>query len=277
LRVLKSFYTFLVDQCYLVGNPWNGVAVPKASRIAINRGRSFTQAQWHFIEGQAQFLPDCSASRRLRFVLHLYYATGLRLVEGVQATTDDLRWVSYPSPDGEAVEGWELTVFGKGQKLRVVTVPQDVIAELSAYLVSRHLDPDPEHAVNRGAYLIGQVSDAAERAPWSPLAQQPVDPKAGIAVGTLYEQLKTFFTDCGEVLGATDAKGGERLRAASTHWLRHTHGTHAVAAGMPLDVLQQNMGHASLDTTTGYTTSEERRRMLASQQFWEGRASALRR
>jgi integrase len=38
-----------------------------------------------------------------------------------------------------------------------------------------------------------------------------------------------------------------------------------------LDIVQQNLGHASLDTTTGYTTSEERRRMLASQRFWEGK------
>jgi hypothetical protein len=41
-----------VDQCYLIGNPWNGVA-PR-SRVAprIDVGRSFTQAQWAFIEDQ---------------------------------------------------------------------------------------------------------------------------------------------------------------------------------------------------------------------------------
>ena len=62
--------------------------------------------------------------------------------------------------------------------------------------------------------------------------------------------------------------GAQRLVAGSTDWLRHTYGTHVVAAGMPLDVLQQNMGHASLATTTGYTGSEERRRMKASQAAW---------
>jgi site-specific recombinase XerD len=44
--------------------------------------------------------------------------------------------------------------------------------------------------------------------------------------------------------------------------------SNAVAAGMPLDVVQQNMGHASLDTTTGYTASEERRRMKVVQAAW---------
>jgi AcrR family transcriptional regulator len=56
---------------------------------------------------------------------------------------------------------------------------------------------------------------------------------------------------------------------ATAGWMRHTYGTHAVGAGMPLDVVQQNMGHASLDTTTGYTTSEERRRMKAAQAAWK--------
>ena len=98
------------------------------------------------------------------------------------------------------------------------------------------------------------------------------DPKAGIASSTLYGQLKTFFTECADVLARTDPKGAQRLAAASTHWLRHTHGAHAVAAGTPLDVLQQNLGHASLDTTTIYTTSEERRRMKAVQAFWEKKA-----
>jgi site-specific recombinase XerD len=271
IKILKSLYTFLVDQCYLMGNPWNGVSIPKASRVGVNRGRSFSQAQWDFIGQQAALLTDRSADRRLRFALEFYYASGVRLVEGVQARVDDLRWVSYPSPDGgEPVEGWELTVLGKGNKERIVSVPIDVVGALSHYLVSRGLDPDPEHGQNRGAYLIGQAVDVAQTAPWSPRAQSTVDPKAGLAPGTLYGQLKKFFTDCAQVLAATDEKGALRLAAASTHWLRHTHGSHAVAAGMPLDVLQQNMGHASLDTTTGYTTSEERRRMLASQQFWEG-------
>jgi site-specific recombinase XerD len=85
----------------------------------------------------------------------------------------------------------------------------------------------------------------------------------------MYEAIKRFFKQCALELAATDPKGAARLAAGSTHWMRHTYGTHAVAAGMPLDVVQQNMGHASLDTTTGYTTSEERRRMKAAQGAWK--------
>jgi integrase len=38
--------------------------------------------------------------------------------------------------------------------------------------------------------------------------------------------------------------------------------------GMPLNVLQQNLGHVSLNTTTIYATSEDRRLMKAVNQFW---------
>lgn len=40
--------------------------------------------------------------------------------------------------------------------------------------------------------------------------------------------------------------------AVSCHWLRHTHATHAIAAGAPLTDVQAQLGHASLATTTIY-------------------------
>jgi integrase len=55
--------------------------------------------------------------------------------------------------------------------------------------------------------------------------------------------------------------------------LRHTHASHAIAGGMPIEVAQQNLGHASLAaTTTVYVKTEEKRRMKAVKKFWEARA-----
>lgn len=268
ITILKSLYKFLVDQGYLIGNPWHGISVPQAA-TRIDRGRSFTQAQWNFIEQQLDRLPDTSANHRLRFALHLFYATGLRLAEAAAATVDHLNWVSYP-PDG-----WELTVVGKGGKQRTVPVPRDVIGDLSTYLVTRGLDPNPAHPVNRGAFLLGKAVDVAARAPWSPAETLAVDAKAGIAATTLYAQCKAFFANCADVLMITDAKAAARLSAASTHWLRHTYGMHAVAAGTPLDVLQENLGHASLSTTTVYTTNEQRRQMTAPEKSWTQKAKRV--
>lgn len=47
--------------------------------------------------------------------------------------------------------------------------------------------------------------------------------------------------------------------------MRHTHISHSLAAGAPLEVVQQNAGRASLDTTTRYATTEAARRMAAMQ------------
>jgi len=266
LTILRSLYTFLTAQGYLTGNPWKGLSLPKTTRIPVNRGRSFTHDQWSFIETQADLLTEKSVYCRLRFALRLFYTTGLRLVEGVQARCDDLRRVEYPDPDtGGMTRGWELLVLGKGQKERIVSVPDAVVNELGAYLLSRGLDADPESSANRGAYLIGQATDTPG---WSAVAQAGIGRKGGISDAVMYRQFKAFFRECATAMTPIDLHGAERLAAGSSHWLRHTHGTHAVAAGMPLDVLQQNMGHASLDTTTGYITSAAQRRLKASRRVF---------
>ena len=271
VTILKNLYGFLVDQNYLMGNPWSAVGVPRTSGPKVNAGRSFSLAQWAFIEGQLTMLQATSANQRLIFGLHLLYATGLRLSEVVAATVDDLQWVEYPADasDDQPVEGWLLRVIGKGQKEREVPVPADVVGELARYLASRGLDADPEDMGNQGAFLLGKASDAAERAP-SLNTGQLHDPREGIAATTFYDQIKAFFADCAGVLqGQGDGKGAERFAKASTHWMRHSHASHAIAGGMPIEIAQQNLGHASLATTTVYVTTEKRRRMKAVETFWK--------
>jgi site-specific recombinase XerD len=275
ITILKNLYGFLVDQNYLMGNPWSAVGVPTSPGPRINAGRSFTVAQWRFIEDQLQQLPTTSASARLSLGLHLLYATGLRLSEVVAARVDDLQWVEYPADasDDEPLEGWMLSVVGKGQKMREVPVPTEVVSELAAYLASRGLDPDPEHIVNQGAFLLGRASDLPDRAPGL-AARLDADPREGIAAATFYRQVKVFFGECAGVLrGQGDERSAERFARASTHWLRHSHASHAIARGMPIEIAQQNLGHASLATTTVYVTTESKRRMRAIRAFWgEGHA-----
>lgn len=270
IAILKNLYGFLVDQNYLMGNPWSAVSVPASLGPKINAGRSFTVAQWRIIEDQLKQLPETSANARLRLGLHLLYATGLRLSEVVAATVDDLQWVEYPADasDDEPLEGWMLRVIGKGQKMREVPVPTEVVSELAAYLTSRGLDPDPEDIGNQGAFLLARASDLADRAPGL-AARLGAEPREGIAATTFYRQVKVFFAECAGVLrGQGNEKGAQRFEKASTHWLRHSHASHAIARGMPIEIAQQNLGHASLATTTVYVTTEIKRRMRAVRAFW---------
>ncbi|MDH3210473.1 MAG: site-specific integrase, partial [Burkholderiaceae bacterium] len=239
ITILKNLYGFLVDQNYLMGNPWSALGAPRDTGPKLNAGRSLTLAQWLFVQQQLDQLENTSANQRLAFALKLLYATGLRLSEIVAATVDDLQWVEYPpdAADDEPLEGWMLSVLGKGQQEREVPVPIEVINELAKYLGARGLDPDPENIGNQGAHLLGRAVDADERAPG--LNKERLrkgirfDPRAGVAATTLYDQIKAFFTDCAEILkGQGDAKGAERLAKASTHWMRHSHASHAIAGGM---------------------------------------------
>lgn len=279
LTVLRNLYGYLVDQNYLMGNPWSGVSVPLSGAPKLNAARSLSPAQWTWVVGQLDQLPDTSAHRRLRVALKLLYATGLRLSEVVAARLDDLQWVEYP-PDAEdqsVVSGWLLRVLGKGQRLREVPVPDEVVAELSAYLAARGLVPDPRAPGQGGAGLLGRATDLDERAPNLRHHRHPrshdvplpqADPQQGIAASTLYGQIKAFFRDCAQVLAAQgDTRGAERFARASTHWLRHSHASHTIARGLPIEIAQQNLGHASLATTTVYVTTESKRRMKALQRL----------
>ena len=48
---------------------------------------------------------------------------------------------------------------------------------------------------------------------------------------------------------------------ASTHWLRHSHGAHALhgregQVPVPIQIVQNNLGHSSVGTTAIYLTAE---------------------
>ena len=91
---------------------------------------------------------------------------------------------------------------------------------------------------------VGRIDDVAKRLKWP----NAYDARVGISAATLYGQIKQFFTESAQLLAQTDEVGAARLFKASTHWLRHTHGAHTLAAGTPIEVVQNNLGHASLAT-----------------------------
>ena len=55
----------------------------------------------------------------------------------------------------------------------------------------------------------------------------------------------------------------EAARAASLHWLRHTHATRLVENGAAIDVVQANLGQADPRTTARYFRSQQRRQREA--------------
>lgn len=225
ITILKSLYRFLAQRHYLRFNAWETVALPEEVIPRVNKARSFTRAQWAFIEQSLERLPDTSANRRLKLTLPLMYSTGMRLAEAVTAKLGDLHAEPPSGADRMQAASWQLAVAGQRARQRIVVVPAQVMQALGEYLVSRGLPADPLAADNRDAAILGKATDVAERAPWSARSRQPVDPKEGIAPGTLYDQLKEFFASCAAGI-PDDARARRTFESASAQWLRHTHELH---------------------------------------------------
>ncbi|GAB3090155.1 phage integrase family protein [Cupriavidus yeoncheonensis] len=254
LSVLNNLFNFLVKQGYLVGNPWAAVQAPGVVGAGLDTGRALTAALWHVVGRVLDGLPVTLATLRLRVALGLLRQTGIRLAELVQATTGRLEWLALAQPPLAPDEGWWLTVTGKGGRIRRVPVTDDWVNALGDYLVARGLSPDPGLAGD-----IPLIGSAAEGAPAT----------AGISRNVFHKQVKRFFERCARELDATDPRGAARLRAASTHWLRHTAISEALARGAPVEIVQANAGHVSLATTTRYVQVQDARRARAMRGVWE--------
>ena len=166
----------------------------------------------------------------------------------------NLQLVDYRLPNGTEDSGWMLSVVGKGDKLRQVPVPTRLVEELQDELEQNGLQADVRHESNRDVAILMRSEGGIAR-PWS---------ASGLAKG-----IKDVLGRCAATMDSEDAK---QLRKASPHWFRHTHGSHALNGrpgdkGVPIQVVQNNLGHASIGTTSGYLTTERDARLAAMKGF----------
>ena len=238
ITVIASLFSWLQAAQYLGANPWvlvnqnTGDDPGKKMLDSKALSEAAMQEVLRFIDAQAP-----SPSRdRIRFILRFVEAVGLRSAELLQAKLGDLR---------REPEGWVLQVHGKGAKNRIAAVPGQALEALKDYLEARHL---------------GEMETAP---PEAPLLASANDPRAPVGYQALYEHVKGWLARAVRASGLPERER-ERLAGATTHWLRHTFGTRAIARDVPLDVIQAQMGHASIQTTTAiYGRAPIRRRLDA--------------
>lgn len=80
-------------------------------------------------------------------------------------------------------------------------------------------------------------------------------PLTTAAIYWLFKQL--FLKIAGQLERRGLLEDAAQLARASTHWPRHTYGSHAAADQVPLTVVQKVLRHASLATTTVYSQAED--------------------
>lgn len=156
-------------------------------------------------EQVAQMVAAASPGRN-RLIVRLLYGTGVRAEELVRLCWRDLT--------GDEANGYVLTVFGKGNKTRMLRLSGAMAAELRQWRLNRREETD------EGGAIFKSIRGGA------------------MAEGSVWR-----------VVSKAAKRAGFK---ASTHWLRHCHASHAIENGCDLMMLQQSLGHASVQTTEKY-------------------------
>lgn len=162
-----------------------------------------------------------------QLLMQLFLATGLRRFEvGLLARAHVHR----------TQDGLWLRVQGKGNVLADVPLPEQILLALDRYEVASRalgntVGPD-------GFLLPGRGGQA----------------RSGSGVYRLVRRILEAAAQNAEPDVAAE------LSRATPHWMRHTYAQRLVDAGAPLDVVRDNLRHASLATTSKYLRSSRVRR-----------------
>ncbi|HEV3431128.1 MAG TPA: tyrosine-type recombinase/integrase [Paraburkholderia sp.] len=245
--ILNTLFAWLVSAGYLAGNPLS-LSRQRARRAAPRITRYLERELWDDVKAYVDSLPRESARERehhgrTRWLLTLLYLGGLRISEVGTNTMGDF----FVRRDGAGVERWWLDVLGKGERRRLVPATAEMMSELARYRIARGLAAQPSpHETTPLVLPIGKSTKPLTRT-------------------ALHTIVKAIFAGAAQRLremdGAADSAQAQaraaRLEAASAHWLRHSAGSHMADGDVDLRLVRDNLGHASISTTSLYLHSDD--------------------
>jgi site-specific recombinase XerD len=245
VMIIRQAFGWLQDVRYLGANPWAVVSLPKPAKPLhqVQLEKALPAELWTKVQNELErqcddVLPtglEPSAWRLGTAALLLLGHTGLRISEAAAAQREHLS----RSPDAPV---WQLRVLGKGNKWRSVYFGARVMSALREHW--RDLGDKPDTLLSP---LMRPATPAGMRKEESGFHAVAL---ARVVTRTLHSlaELEVF-----------DEEEKARLTAVTAHKLRHTFGVVALEREMPLDVVQQLLGHASAATTAIYTRGTEKR------------------
>lgn len=226
--ILGQLFTFLVDAGYLKTNVFKIASklpvIEKTQQTRYLSVKAWTYL-WSFITDQSFKTPEeCREVARTRWLFALLYHSGIRRENVVKGVMGD-----FVVRD----DGWVLRIVGKGRKELFVTVSDVLLKELVLY--RQHLG------------LIA-IPDAVDRTPLLPKVRgSAVSPMSLRNVGHI---VRDTAERAASVCSDTNIRG--QLKSMTTHWMRHTNGTHRMLAGASLASTQTEFGHSDIKTTLLY-------------------------
>lgn len=244
---LTAFYRYLQEEEVCFNNP-----VPLAKRdcrhlIKNSQVKSISRLnaqQWQFVLKAAEQQADEDGLwERQLFVVSAMKTLFLRVSE-LSERRDWLPMMSHFWQDDDG--NWWFTAYGKGKKIRDISVPPDFLHYLKRYREWRGLLPLP---------YAGEQEILVEK----------IRGRGGITSRQLTRLVQQVFDLAYEKMSKqAGADAAQQLKIASTHYLRHTGASMEIERDRPLKDLSEDLGHASSATTDTVYVQVERKRRAAS-------------
>lgn len=156
---------------------------------------------------------------------------------------------------------------GKRDKQRDVPLANDVVELLEVHAL--HFTDEDRAVEDRGTLpLIRGLAASVEQ--WTrdendgSVIKASVTGQGGAALSAagIYAVVKRFMVRAARTAPAAGL-AAERFEKASTHWMRHTFVRQALVDGAPIEVVSELAGHASIATTSIYSSQELARKIEA--------------
>ncbi|WP_311767237.1 IS1096 element passenger TnpR family protein [Burkholderia stagnalis] len=284
VRTLRMAFDWLVKVRYLAGNPFSAVTLPATltREWSLQVERALAPELLRTLRDAldahcARPDEDAAQWRIARAAIGLMVDSGLRRAEAARARRSGIKRVD--GIKGQSV--WTLTLVGKRSKVRTVPVSPATLEALRAHWADRGLAWEGGHGSEvtdvcsldlplLAPLTIPGTAAAQARHGEGPVAE--VDSYTADALGRLVRTaLKRLQVEL-QRWGALSLWDAAQLHKTSAHALRHTFGTDATARGVPIDVVQQILGHASLATTSIYVKAQQQRVLEAALDYYQQQA-----
>jgi len=249
MSILNAMFSWLVEAGYLAGNPLALSRRPQ--RSAAPRVTRFLPIQhWEAVKATIEAMPattvrEAAHAARVRWLFSLLYIGAMRVSEICDTKISGF----FMRRGHDGAERWWLEIVGKGNKVRLVPVTAELLTELMRYRRQLGLNPLPKGGEDM------------------PLVLSMIGPQKPLARSAIHEIVKGIMRLTAKRLriqGAEFEMAAAHIEHASTHWLRHTAGSH-LSERADLKVVRDNLGHANLSTTSIYLHTEDDARHAATE------------
>lgn len=260
--VLNSLCAWLVDRRYLAANPWAGVPLQRVAKPSMHVEKAIAMPVWEVMSSWLDAEAFASArGRLLRAAVLLLRETGMRCDEAARAVRMNLVPLANTSQGGKLQAVWgELNIVGKGGRERFVPISQRLRGALEEHWAD---------LANADSPLSDDHLIAPLVVPNTPRARAKANEgRQGYSARGL-RQLIEETSD--RFLSHISSESPELLAEMTRiypHAFRHAFGAHGLAAGMGINVVQGYLGHASIATTTLYSTADRDRRLYDVEKFY---------